>query len=316
MPTPVLFDVDTGIDDALALLVATRSPELDLVGVGTIAGNVTASGAAFNTLRTLEAAGVTEVPVAVGVENFLLEPPHDASWIHGTDGIGDTDQPAPRGRPSGEHAVDQLLRLSHEHAGRLVVIATAPLTNLALAMRKDATLCDRLARIVIMGGSAQDGGNKAAWGEANIANDPEAAQVVFAADVPRTMIGLDVTMKVRFDQDDLEALTAASDPVANFAADLLPFYLGAYERVTGRRECAVHDALTVAAVIDPDAFTLRSLPTQVETRGDLTRGMTVVDLRARFANWPVGEQPRTDVALDVDVDRAHALLLERLGVRA
>ena len=312
MSRPVVMDLDTGIDDALALLLTVRSPELDLVGVGTVTGNVHAQTAATNSLRVLEVAGATDVPVAVGAERWLLEPDPGHTWVHGTDGMGETDQPAPDGAPSPEGAVEQLLRLSHEHAGELVVIAVAPLTNLALALRSDPGLADRLARIVIMGGSARDGGNRAPWGEANVACDPEAARIVFAADVPRTMVGLDVTMQVTFDAADLDRLAASSDAGAALAAQLLPFYLDVYTRILGERRCAVHDALAVAAAVDPTLLNTEALPVDVETHGELTRGMTVVDLRARFPGWPGGQGPHSDVALDVDADRAHDLILGRL----
>ena len=305
--TPVLMDVDTGIDDAIALLLAARSPAIDLVGVGTVLGNVDVATATRNTLRVLEVAAA-DTPVAAGADRHLLEPDRDARWVHGDDGLGDTAQPDPSRAPSGEHAVDQLLRLSHDHAGALVVVAVGPLTNLALALRRDPTLTGRLARIVVMGGSAQAGGNRGPWAEANIASDPEAAAIVFAADVPRTMIGLDVTSRLTLDDDDVARLAASPDPVAAFAARILPFYIDFYAGIHGERRCAVHDALAVAVVIDPTLVTAHRLPVTVETAGTHTRGMTVVDVRPR----PATDVAMTDVALDVDVARARDELLTRL----
>jgi purine nucleosidase len=311
---PVLMDVDTGIDDALALVVAARSPELDLVGVGTVAGNVAAPVAARNTLRVLEVAGAEDVPVAVGADAPLLEPPHDATWVHGADGLGNTGQPDPAGSPSDEHAVDQLLRLSHEHAGELVVVAVGPLTNLALALTRDPGLAGRLGRIVIMGGSARVGGNKLPWAEANIASDPEAAEIVFRSAAARTMVGLDVTLQVGLDEGDVAALASAGDPAASLAADILPFYLDAYARWSGERRCALHDPLAVAVVARPDLVVTHSLPTRVETRGEHTRGMTVIDLRALMRGTaPTLDGPCTDVALEVDADRARETVLARLS---
>jgi purine nucleosidase len=304
---PVVMDVDTGIDDAIALLLAVRSPVIDLVGVGTVLGNVDVTTATRNTLRVLEVAGA-DVPVATGSDRHLLEPDRDARWVHGDDGLGETSQPEPTRAPADEHAVDQLLRLSHEHAGALVVIAVGPLTNLALALRRDPTLADRLARIVVMGGSAQAGGNRGPWAEANIASDPEAAAVVFGAEAPRTMIGLDVTSQLTLDDDDVARLAAAPDPVAAFAARILPFYIDFYAGIHGARRCAVHDALAVAAVIEPTLLTTRRLPVTVETAGTHTRGMTVVDVRPR----PADDVPVTEVALEVDAAAARALLLAAL----
>lgn len=314
-PTPVVLDVDTGIDDALALLLVARSPELALLGVTTVAGNVEVPVAARNTLRTLEVAGAPEVPVAIGADRPLLEPAHDAMWIHGRDGLGDSDQPSPRGTPSDEHAVDQLLRLSHQHAGDLVVVALGPLTNLALALSRDPSLAARLRRIVLMGGSARVGGNRSTWAEANIASDPEAAAIVFAAPIPRTMVGLDVTQQVRLTDTDVATLADGGD-VGRFAAQILPFYLDACERRSGERVASLHDPLAVAVALRPELVETRSLVVQIELRGAWTRGMTVVDLRASRADAPAGDGlERSDVALEVDAEAARGLILGRLASR-
>jgi inosine-uridine nucleoside N-ribohydrolase len=312
MSQPLVMDVDTGIDDALALLLALRSPELDLLAVGTVAGNVSAPAAARNSLRVLEVAGATAVPVAVGTEHPLVEPLRDARHVHGDDGLGQTAQSEPAGTPSEEHAVDQLLRLSHEHARSLVVVAVGPLTNLALALSRDPGFADRVARVVLMGGAARSGGNRDPWAEANIASDPEAARIVFRAPMSRTMIGLDVTMQVMLGQDEVDILAASGDPAGRFAAQVLPFYLDAYAGWSGARRCAMHDPLAVAVAAHPALVETHALPVDVELRGELTRGMTVADLRALLPGREVGDGPRTDVALAVDVERARGLLLDRL----
>ena len=310
------MDVDTGIDDALALLVAVRSSEIDLVGVGTVAGNVSAAVAARNTLRVLEVAGASSVPVAIGAARPLVEPPHEARWVHGEDGLGETNQPQPQRPPSDEDAVDQLLRLSQEHAGELVVVAVGPLTNLAIALTRDPSLADRLARIVLMGGSARSGGNRSAWAEANIACDPEAAELVFGCSVRRTMIGLDVTMQVKLEEADVQTLAQQDDAGGRFAAEILPFYLDAYASWTGERRCALHDPLAVAVVADPGLVTTYPLPTRIELHGHQTRGMTVVDLRALMRDDPANDVAVTDVALDVDVQAARSFVLRRLSGRS
>jgi purine nucleosidase len=309
---PVLMDVDTGIDDALALCLAVRSPELEVVGVGTVAGNVDPDLAARNSLLVLETAGAGQVPVAIGAAAPLLEPWADVAWIHGEDGLGNSGLGQPVGTPSDESAVEQLLRLSHLHAGRLTVVAVGPLTNLALALHLDPALAGRLARVVIMGGSAREGGNRGAWTEANIGCDPEAAATVFSAPIARTMIGLDVTMQVRVDDADVELFAASGDPVAHLAARILPHYLGVYERTTGDRRCAMHDPLAVAVAARPALTTTRSVPVHIELAGRHTRGMTVVDLRGPRADDEAADTPRTDVALAVDIDAFGRLLRERL----
>lgn len=315
MAIPLLMDVDTGIDDALALMLAVRSPEVELVGVGTVAGNVGALLAARNTLRVLEAVGADRVPVAVGAHGPLLEPFQDATWVHGHDGLGGSGLADPAGAPTEEHAVDQLLRLSHDHASELTVVAVGPLTNLALALRVDPSMASRLRRIVVMGGSARVGGNLAAWAEANIGHDPEAADIVFRAEVARTMVGLDVTTQVGLDDDAVAQFASSEDPAAKLAAAILPHYLDVYERWTGERRCALHDPLAVAAVARPDVVLTRPLHVGVETAGKLTRGMTVVDLRGLLPGVPP-DVPLTDVALEVRGDTFERLLRERLMGRA
>lgn len=312
MPIPLLMDVDTGIDDALALMLAVRSPEVDLVGVGTVAGNVDSRLAANNTLRVLEVVGAADVPVAVGAATPIIEPFRDAAWVHGDDGLGNSSQPAPSGSPSEESAVEQMIRLSHEHAGELTLVPVGPLTNLALALRADPELPSRLARVVLMGGSAREGGNAAPWAEANIGHDPEAAAVVFDTVLARTMVGLDVTTRVELGPAEMALLEAADDPAATLAAQILPHYLSVYEGWTGERACSLHDPLAVAVAAIPDLVTTSSLEVRVETAGRFTRGMTVVDLRGLLPGAPRGDQPRTDVALEVDGDRFVDLLMARL----
>ena len=315
MPVPLLMDVDTGIDDALALLLATRCPEVELLGVGTVAGNVDASMAARNTLRALEVAGASSVPVAVGAAAPLLEPFQDATWVHGEDGLGNSSQPEPSGSPSDEHAVEQILRLSREYASELTIVAVGPLTNLALALRVDPGVAARIGRVVIMGGSARTGGNVGAWTEANIGHDPEAAAAVFEADLPRTMIGLDVTTRVGLGDDEVSAFAASRDPAAELAAAILPHYLGVYEVWSGQRRCALHDPLAVAVAARPELIVTHSMNVRVETAGRLTRGMTVADLRGLL---PVAaSEPRsTDVALEVHVEAFQQMFHERMTARA
>ncbi|MCC5948925.1 MAG: nucleoside hydrolase [Nitriliruptoraceae bacterium] len=315
---PILLDVDTGIDDAIAIVAALRDPRVQLVGIGTVFGNVDVDTATRNTLRVLEVAGAEDVPVAAGTPAPLLEPFQDARWVHGQDGLGDSDQPAPSRRPTDEHAVDQLLRCSREHPGTLTVVAVGPLTNLAVALARDPGLADRLGRIVLMGGGARCGGNRTAWAEANIAADPEAAAIVFAADVERTMIGLDVTHAMTLDDGDVAALRAIDDPVAGLIVQILPHYLDFYAGVRGTRSAIIHDALAVLAAVEPQVVTTQRRVVAVETAGHHTRGMTVVDLRGP-ADRPVPEddhRPRTDVGLTADADRCGRWLRDLLGIDA
>lgn len=305
--------MDTGIDDALAILFALRSPEARVIACGTVRGNVSSHQAAVNTLRVLEVAGHPSIPVAVGCDHPLIEPQSSAGWVHGDDGLGNTDQPEPAGKPTGEHAVDQMLRLTREHPGEITIVAVGPLTNLATALAKDPSFADRVGQVVIMGGTVAAPGNIGPVTEANIRHDPEAAKAVFAAGWPLTMIGLDVTMQTFLTEEMARHLADSNDPVARFAAEISDFYLSAYERFLGERKCALHDPLAVAAALDPSIVTTVKMYVEVETEGNHTRGMTVGDRRITVNKELSVANPNVDVALGVDASRFEGLLLDRLA---
>ncbi|HEY7850165.1 MAG TPA: nucleoside hydrolase, partial [Ktedonobacterales bacterium] len=207
----ILMDVDTGVDDALAILLAHRWPSAQIVAIGTVTGNVSAAQAATNTLKTLDALGA-DTPVAVGAPQALARPPFPPSAIHGVDGLGDADLPAPTRAPTGEHAVDQLLRLVHERPGELSLFASGPLTNLGLALQRDPQLPRLVKEVMVMGGAIVAAGNVTPVAEANIYHDPEAAALVFAADWPVTLVALDVTMRALLRSDELARLRASERP--------------------------------------------------------------------------------------------------------
>lgn len=305
MALPVILDADTGIDDALAILYALRSPELDVLACGSVGGNVDARTAARNILRVLEIAGASHVPVAVGCDRPLAEPKKDARGVHGEDGLGNTHQPPPQRQPVNEHAVDQLLRLSHRYKDRLVIIALGPLTNLAVALAKDPALAGRIARVVVMGGAAAVPGNVTPVAEANIAHDPEAAHAVLNAGWPVLMVGLDVTMKTILTAEQAGRLATAPDPAARFAYDILQHYMDRYSVVFGRRQCPLHDPLTVACAWDRSIVQVDRFQVQVELQGRWTRGMTVVDWRTRGAG-------NVELCLQVDAHRFVGHFLDRL----
>ncbi|MFO7172134.1 MAG: nucleoside hydrolase [Bacillota bacterium] len=317
MPKKVILDVDTGCDDAVAILLALNSPELEVLAIGTTHGNVEAELAALNTLRVLEWVGRDDIPVAVGAAAPLCQPLRTARWVHGEDGLGNLHLPPPRRQPTGEHAADQIVRLARQHPGEVTLIATGPLTNLALALAKEPRLPELIREVILMGGSAFAGGNLSPWAEANIGHDPEAAAAVFAAPWPVTMVGLDVTMAALFTRAIHEELGRCPRPGAQLAYRVLAYYLDFYDRVYGRGGCAQHDALAVAVAIDPSLVEAPLLPVQVETRGEHTRGMTVVDRRALLADrvpelFPDRDRWHVRVALKVDGERFLSLLLERL----
>lgn len=307
-PVPIILDCDPGVDDALAILFAVRSPGCRLLACTTVRGNVDAETGALNALRVLEAAGAGDVPVAVGCDRWLVEPPGDARLVHGEDGLGNTFLPPPRGRPVEEHAVDLIVRLTRERPGEVVLVAVGPLTNLAVALARDPQLPRRVREVVVMGGAARCPGNVGPVAEANVAHDPEAAAAVFAAGWRLTMVGLDVTMRAVLEEEDAQRLAASDDPAGRLAARIVPHYMEFYRRVFGRQACALHDPLAVAVALDRSLVRTVRARVEVETAGRFTRGMTVVDLRPHAPG-----EPNAEVCLEVEADRFKRRLLERLG---
>ncbi|MEJ6548907.1 nucleoside hydrolase [Corynebacterium sp. USCH3] len=298
-PTPVFLDCDTGIDDALALGYLLASPAAELVGVGSVHGNVSASGGAENTLRLLGMTGHADIPVAVGASDPLTGSfDGGAVHVHGQDGVGGTREtllPATSTTVDAVDAADLLLRLSHEYAGQLRVVAIGPLTNLALALRRDPGIVDRVAEVTVMGGAAMVPGNITPLAEANIAHDPEAAQEVVAASWPVTLVPLDTTMVNTFETGDIDCLQASTAPVVAAIGQMLDFYADFYQGVFGRRSCALHDPLAAAiAVGEVDLVRAPRVPVEVDTTDGPGRGQTVCDLRHQRAAGPEG----------VDVDGA------------
>ncbi|HEY8449852.1 MAG TPA: nucleoside hydrolase, partial [Bacillota bacterium] len=267
-------------------------------------------------LRVLEAVGAAYVPVAVGCDRPLVGPPRDARAVHGHDGLGNARLPAPGRRPSAEHAVDQLLRVTRERPGEITIVALGPLTNLAVALAKDAGLVRRVRQVVVMGGALRPPGNVTAVAEANIAHDPEAAQAVLTAGWPLLLVSLDVTMRAVLSEERARCLATADDPAARLAWAILPHYFDVYRRVFGRRQCPLHDPLALACAFDRSLVVTRRARVEVELDGRLTRGMTVADLRAardEAEDGPERAGASVEVCLDVAAERFVELLMRRLG---
>lgn len=316
-PVPVVLDVDTGVDDACALLLAARHPGLDLRAVTCVAGNVGVDDVLRNTLIVLDAAGRPEVPVARGAQRPLLEPPRPARHVHGEDGLADLGMPVPATRPDPRHAVELLrdVLLDAAAAGRRVtLVPLAPLTNVALLLRTYPQAVAGLDRIVFMGGSA-GGGNATAAAEFNVHHDPEAAAIVLDAaaslGVDVTMYGLDVFYDVRVTRGQGQALAASADPAARLAGRLVGFQC---DRV-GADDATIGDAGAVCVVADPEGLRTQRLPVRVELSGAWSRGQTLVDRRAwagDHAHDPLGPAPTISVATAVDGPRYARLWLDAL----
>jgi inosine-uridine nucleoside N-ribohydrolase len=304
---PVLVDCDPGLDDALALLLVLASPELELLGVTTVAGNQTVDRTTANALRVLELAGRQDVPVAAGAAAPIAGELVVAADAHGDSGLGEFDLPPPRSRPVAASAVDLLAEQLHVAEKAPTVLALGPLTNLALllALRPDAA--GRIDRLVLMGGAIAEG-NMTASAEFNIWTDPEAAARVFESGLDVTMVGLDVTNRAVLTSADADSLRSTG-PVGSAAAAMLHFYLGFYEEAYEHGGAPIHDALAVAHVVQPGMLTVLERHVDVELEG-ICRGRTVVDMRRR-TTLPT---PNAKVAVDVDAQAFRELLLQRLGL--
>jgi inosine-uridine nucleoside N-ribohydrolase len=304
----ILIDCDPGHDDMMAIMLASSSPELELLGVTTVAGNQTGEKTYLNALKTLTLIGDTGIPVARGADKPLFRELTVAPEIHGVSGLDGADLPQPGFKGVEQHAVDFLIRTIMESGTPLILVPTGPLTNIALAMLKDPRITTKLERIVLMGGAVFDS-NITPAAEFNIYVDPEAAKVVFGSGVPITMVGLDVTNKALFGFGDIERLAAMNGRVSRVVAPLLKFFAKANRDIFGFDGAPLHDALAVAHLIRPEVIKTRKLNVEIETDGELTRGRTVADVYGI-----TGKSANTDVALEVDNDLFKDLLVRTIEI--
>ena len=300
MPIPILVDCDPGHDDAIALLLALASPEVELLGVTTVHGNQTLEKTTANALRVLELAGRGDVPVAAGADRPLARELFVASHVHGETGLDGPALPLPERRPVEQHAVDFLA----ERLGPgVVLVPTGPLTNVALALERGV----RPERIVLMGGSIGLG-NVTPAAEFNVWADPEAAARVFASGLDVTMVGLDVTHQALLAPGRAERIRAAGR-VGEVVAQLLDFYSVYHRETYGWDGSPIHDAVAVAQVIRPGLLELAERHVAVETESELTRGRTVVDLYRR-----TGSEPNAKVAVGIDAEGFLDVIEERIAL--
>jgi inosine-uridine nucleoside N-ribohydrolase len=307
MPTPIIFDTDPGHDDAYALLLAARAPELKLLAVTTVAGNQTVDKTTLNARRVLTVARLHDVPVASGMSAPLSRPLYTAPQVHGESGLDGYEFGPPEIDLHPEHAVDLIVRTLRESTEQVTLVPVGPLTNIAMAFLRAPEVKAKVERIVLMGGAAGPG-NVTPSAEFNMYVDPEAAAVVFDAGVPITMVGLDATLHARVGPADRERIRALGSPAARMVAALMEWYASTYQRRSGRGAPPVHDALAVAAVIRPDLLETSHVNVVVETIGTYTAGRTVCDLRAT-----TDRAPNADVALGVDRDAFVELFIEGLA---
>ena len=313
MATRIILDCDPGVDDALAIAFAHGHPGIDLVGVTTVAGNVGLAKTTANALAVCEFIGAAGTPVTAGCAGPLLRPALDARHVHGDSGLGGATLPPPAAGPADGHAVDYIIDTVGAAPGEITLVATGPLTNIALAVRREPRLADWVRQFVIMGGSASRG-NVTPAAEYNIWADPEAAAAVFRAGWTVTMLGLDVTLRTRATAEVLKRMSE----LGPLGTELLRPALEQYRSVSepgsrGGLEGSsplgagppVHDVCAVAWVAQPELFGLVPARVQVELAGQLTAGMTVTD----FDVPSEVDGGNAQVAMHIDVDRFWAVTL-------
>ena len=306
MSTPILLDCDPGHDDAIALLLALASPELELLGVTTVAGNQTLEKTTANALRVLELAGRQDVPVAAGADRPLARELFIADYVHGDSGLDGPELPQPQAEPIDQHAVDFLAERILGSSSPVTLVPVGPLTNVALLLSRYPEAAGNVERIVIMGGAIAEG-NVTPAAEFNIYVDPEAAWRVFHGALPVTMVGLDVTHQALMMPTHVERLRA-SGPVGRFVAELHDFFVRYHMRTYGTEGAPIHDAVAVAQVLRPGIVETQHRHVDVDCESRLCRGRTVVDLWHR-----TGEEPNADVGVGIDADAFLELLCERIA---
>ncbi len=304
--TRVVIDTDPGVDDAIAIFLALASPEMDVVGITTVSGNVNVEKTTLNARRLLDLVGRSDIPVARGAATSLSGVAgSDVSHVHGDDGLGCLVWPEPEIKEATESAVDLLHRLTHE--GPLTVIAIGPLTNLAEWIEAYPEDVAKVERVVVMGGASFHG-NVTAAAEFNVWADPEAAAVTFSARWPLVVLPLDVTHQATIGDDDFAFFRSLGSEVGRRCADMLEPYAVFHDGVYGSRDVVMHDALAVYEVIDPTAIEKQGATVQVETAGEYSRGATWFDRGREHA------ESSLRVGTLVDNDAFVRLLRERVRV--
>ena len=281
----IILDCDPGHDDAIALLLAARHPDIELLAVTTVAGNQSVEKTTRNALRVCTLANIRGVPIAKGMERPLVRPARHAADIHGESGLDGPSLPEPDIEISPLHAVDLLIKLLLESDGDITLVPTGPLTNIAAAIRREPAIVPKIKAISLMGG-AIGLGNVTPAAEFNIWADPEAAAIVFRCGCPITMVPLEVTHQALATPEIIERLRDAQRPVATLAADLLVFFASTYRKVFGFTAPPVHDPCAVANVIDPNIIKAHMAYVEIETVSELTVGRTVCDLYGTMQRAP------------------------------
>ena len=307
MPKKILFDTDPGIDDSCAILLALASPELSLEGLSVVHGNCSLEQATTNALSILELANASHIPVARGCELPLVQPSLLAPETHGDTGLGYAKLPEPQRKPVIQHGSDFLIETILASPGEITLVAIAPLTNVALAIRKEPRIVEALKELIIMGGAIRHEGNTTALAEFNTYVDPHAAQIVYHAGIPTTLVPLDVTYQCILTPGDVSRLQKIDSPITKFVTEATRFYMEFHDEYQQIEGCVINDPLALALTFMPELCTYQELPVEVDLSGGISMGKTVAD----FYNY--GKKPANmKVALGVRARDFIELFLERI----
>ena len=314
MSRKVIIDTDPGIDDAMAILLAFNAPQLDVLALTTTFGNVSVELATKNALILTEVAQV-QVPVAQGVAKPLVRPPlAPPDFVHGSDGFGNINWPAPKGKADSRSAAQMIVDLVHQYPNQVSIVALGPLGNLAEALSLDPSIVDLVDEVILMGGADKEPGNVTPVAEANIINDPDAADIVFGASWQVTMVGLDVTHQVMINSQFLTRIRDADPICGDFLFQATQFYFNFYQQTFGIDGCYVHDASTIVYAIEPSIFSTQPGLVRVATDG-VGIGQTIVAKPGKHYAVDFWENlPSTNICHGVDSERMLTLISEMFGV--
>ncbi|OXM82969.1 nucleoside hydrolase [Paenibacillus rigui] len=306
----VILDVDTGVDDALGILLAVKSGRMDILGITTVNGNVSLEQATLNTRKILQLLNVTDsIPVVPGAAKPLMRSSYFEHRVHGQDGLGGALRDMPVAvKPAEGHAVDFIIDRVSRAPGEVTLVMTGPLTNLAIAVVKYPELVQQVKEVIFMGGVAGNFGNVTPVAEYNMYVDPEAAKIVLHAGFPLlTMVGLDVTRQALLADEHIREL--GDTPIGRYVAESTQDYMKRYSERNGVRACALHDPLAVGVALSKELVTTRHYYVDVETRSDLCDGQTVCDFQSRL-----GQKPNVQVCMEVDAGAFLRLFVDTLRV--
>ena len=317
MTKRIIIDTDPGVDDALTFLLALASPEIQVEALTTVCGNIGIEKTTRNALAVLELANASHIPVVRGCSLPLLGVEQKSGEVvHGSSGIGKAMLPEPKSKPIDQHAIDYLIERILAEPQEISLFMIGPMTNLALAIRKEPRIAVSLKELVIMGGAIRSGGNVTPLAEFNIHADPHAAHIVFHSGIPITLIPLDVTYKCLLTSADVDRLNKIDSPIARFVRDATSVYMDFYRKYEGFDGCALHDPLTLATIIAPEIFTFEEHYVDVDISGGISNGNAFADfmkVSKKPANMKVALDVRGRDFIELFIERMESLSMSLRG---